>query len=345
MAKMTSEQIIIEPMSRAEAEAHVVAIKNSAADMGRRLLDLKEREGWKVLGYETWTACLEGEFSYSRQHLYELMRATPVLESLSSMPYKLSTRAAVALADYEPELRPTIIKTTQARYGELTESNVNRVGRVVQEMATTGHVDIGNGTSTPIDAALDLEDHEASERRHVYIEEKMARKNGSDPLMSSNSKEWYTPLHIISLAQQVLGEINLDPATTDEANTVIQAKHIFTPETNGLEREWRASTLWLNPPYGDVIEQWVEKLIHEYRQGHFKAGIALLPARTDTAWWQLIRDYPRCFIIGRISFWLPGGETKYGAPFPSAAVYFGQDVPLFSDVFSAVGDTFVRVTL
>lgn len=164
--------IIMPPMTIEEAKSHVEAINSAAQSMGRHLLTLKEREGWRVLGYRNWTAFLQGEFSYSRQYLYELMQAAPVVEKLSTVVDKISTKAAYAIAAYDSDLQPVIARTALARYGSLTESNVNRVGAIIQEMATTGHVDVGNGTSTPVDAALDKEDVEAALRQREYIEEK-----------------------------------------------------------------------------------------------------------------------------------------------------------------------------
>jgi hypothetical protein len=166
---------IVTPMTTDEARAHVQAVNTAAADMGRHLLELKEREGWRALGYANWTACLQNEFGYSRQHLYDLMDAAPVQERLSGTPYKLSTRAAVALAAYDADLQPAILRTAAARYGKLTESNVTRVGNIVETMARTGHVDTGSGVSTPVDGALTAEDNEALNRQKQYIAESGGR--------------------------------------------------------------------------------------------------------------------------------------------------------------------------
>lgn len=173
-----SEIVITPVMTREEAQAHVDAIKNAVRDMGLRLLEMKAREGWRALGYANWTAFLTGEFAYSRKHLYELMEAAPVLEKMLPTGNKISIKAAAALAAFDEELHPVIIGTAQARYGTLTESNVNRVGSVVQQMTYTGHVDIGNGRNTPIEAALALEDEEAAKRRLEYIHQNSKVKLG-----------------------------------------------------------------------------------------------------------------------------------------------------------------------
>ena len=75
----------------------------------------------------------------------------------------------------------------------------------------------------------------------------------------------------------------------------------------------------MNPPYGREIGKWVKKAYEESRKG--TPVVCLLPARTDTAWWN---DY--CakglikFVRGRLKF----GNAETGAPFPSAIVIFAN---------------------
>jgi ParB family chromosome partitioning protein len=57
-------------------------------------------------------------------------------------------------------------------------------------------------------------------------------------MMSSKSNEWYTPLPYIEAARLVLGDIDLDPASCELANGVVQAKRFFTEQDDGLTKEW-----------------------------------------------------------------------------------------------------------
>lgn len=165
---------MINQMTLEEVNENITAINNASQDIGRRLLEMREREAWKVLGYTSWTAFLEGEFEYSRQHLYELIKAAAVIENLSTTVYKgkISTKAAAKLADYKPSIRIPILDTVEARYGKITESRIARVGDMFQEVTTTGHVDTGSGVGTPIDVALDKQDDEAEKRQNMYIYDK-----------------------------------------------------------------------------------------------------------------------------------------------------------------------------
>src|SRR5262249_22189636 len=91
----------------------------------------------------------------------------------------------------------------------------------------------------------------------------------------------------------------------------------------------------MNPPYGDEIAIWVDRLIQAYEGEEIVEAIALLPARTDTKWFQSlteIEDYVLCFVTGRLRF--SGAENS--APFPSVVVYMGPDVELFKKYFEGV---------
>lgn len=324
-------------MTREEAQEHVIAIRSAAADMGRRLLDLKERQGWRALGYETWTDCLEGEFSYSRKHLYELMKAAPVLEWMLPTGNKISTKAAAALANYPAEILPAIIQTAQARYGELTESNVSRVGRVIQEMTTTGHVDVGNGTATPIDAALDVEDYESWRRQQTYIHDHAERRDSPHVTHNSGQNEWYTPGYLIEAARRVMGSIDFDPASSEIANQTVRANAYYTIYTDGLSQDWRGN-VWLNPPYSQPdIGYFVDKLIAE--QGQIDQICILVNNATETTWFQSLLGIAQrvCLLRGRVKF-LDAQLQPNGAPLQGQAVlYAGPNLRRFGDVFTEFG--------
>lgn len=66
---------------------------------------------------------------------------------------------------------------------------------------------------------------------------------------TSETGEHYSPPWLVESARLALGAIDLDPATTREANAVIKAGRFFTREDNGYRREWHGRT-FLNPPGG-----------------------------------------------------------------------------------------------
>ena len=86
--------------------------------------------------------------------------------------------------------------------------------------------------------------------------------------------------------------------------------------------------VWVNPPYGREIGAWVEKADRESQKPN-TIVVMLLPARTDTRWWQdhvIPHATEVAFIRGRLKFTL-SGHPQGTAPFPSALVRFGGALP------------------
>jgi site-specific DNA-methyltransferase (adenine-specific) len=88
---------------------------------------------------------------------------------------------------------------------------------------------------------------------------------------------------------------------------------------DALRIDWnhnsRGRPIWLNPPYGRVIKDWMRKA-NEVASGGGTV-VCLVPARTDTQWWwESVIMHEVRFIKGRLKF----GGQKNSAPFPSAIV-------------------------
>jgi DNA N-6-adenine-methyltransferase (Dam) len=158
-----------------------------------------------------------------------------------------------------------------------------------------------------------------------------------NPLMTSGSCEWNSPRHVVDAARIALGgSIDLDPCA-EFARSIPATQH-YTQTDDGLAREWIGS-VYLNPPYGRGIGEWTGKLRSEYVEGRVAAAVALLPARTDTAWWADLDVELFCLVRGRLTFSNAGSN----APFPSVAVYLGPDAESFARAFAPLGPIFRRV--
>ena len=156
-------------------------------------------------------------------------------------------------------------------------------------------------------------------------------------LTSCESDEWYTPPHIIAAVVDVLGGIDIDPASPSPFGPVPAITH-YTANEDGLTKEWNGR-VYLNPPFSQV-KAWVPKLVTEYQAGRTREAILLCSAAIDTRWWQLIRGYPWCAVRGRLRF----SGASNGTTRPSALVYFGKDSRRFIDVFSDIGTVYLQVT-
>ena len=109
----------------------------------------------------------------------------------------------------------------------------------------------------------------------------------------------------------------------------------FDEATNGLIQDWDG-LCWMNPPYGRSIGEWVERARVDSNWFH-STVVCLLPARTDTAWWQDNINLAShvTFIKGRLKF----GDAANSAPFPSAFVVFGEISRMQAEKLHAYGWT------
>jgi len=157
----------------------------------------------------------------------------------------------------------------------------------------------------------------------------------------TGENEWFTPPEYIERARQVLGEIDLDPATHEDAQATIKATRYFTRADNGLEQEWHGR-VWLNPPYAQpFIAQFAAKMIEEVRAKRVTAAIMLTHNYTDTEWFQSLAKLADaiCFTRGRVKFYEPDGTIAQPTQ-GQAFFYFGAKTITFAEKFGPIG--FVR---
>lgn len=151
--------------------------------------------------------------------------------------------------------------------------------------------------------------------------------------------EWVTPKAYVYLARQVMGDIDLDPASSDFAQRNVGARWYYTPEQDGLTLRW-FGRVWLSPPNGrGLFPAFTGKLVDEFTAGRVTEAVALVPNNTDTAWYHRMAAVPgmrACWKTGRIRF-----ETKDRKPGTPAQgqtfFYFGTNHDRFRDTFKPIG--------
>lgn len=168
----------------------------------------------------------------------------------------------------------------------------------------------------------------------------MGLRGQSDQRGASGTGEndWHTPVQYLDAARSVLGNFDLDPATSEQAQKRVRAAKYFTPTENGLAHKWEG-TVWLNPPYAQpLIAQFVSKMVSEWRSGRVFGAIMLTHNYTDTAWFDEAANAADalCFTRGRIKFINANGEIA--APTQGQAFfYFGDDPNSFCSTFKNIG--------
>jgi ParB family chromosome partitioning protein len=168
--------------------------------------------------------------------------------------------------------------------------------------------------------------------------------NQSTAHVSQNSgdNEWYTPVAYIDAARSVMGEIDLDPASTDEANEVIGASAFYSELDTALERDWHGR-VWMNPPYArPLIDAFCGKLAEEFAADKVSQACVLVNNATETGWFHAIAEVASafCFPRHRVKFWHPRKESA--TPLQGQAViYLGDNADGFRTAFVDFGFTVV----
>src|ERR1035437_2704968 len=113
---------------------------------------------------------------------------------------------------------------------------------------------------------------------------------------SSKTPEWETPQDTFDALNKEF-QLNVDVCANTKNHKLPMW---FSPEEDGLSKDWDGSRCWMNPPYGREIGKWVAKAA----TGGAAIVVALLPARTDTRWFhEYIHGKAEVrFIKGRLKF-------------------------------------------
>jgi hypothetical protein len=162
-------------------------------------------------------------------------------------------------------------------------------------------------------------------------------------LHQTGDYEWYSPPPIVDAAREVLGGIDLDPASCDAANTVVQATTIYTEADNGLAQPWRGR-VYLNPPYSrPQIDRFCEKFAQHAAAGDIR-GIVLTNNATDTEWFRTLGRVATafCFLFDRCRYWKPESEAAGTALQGQVIVYVGPDLGAFRRRFRDLGLVLLR---
>jgi ParB family transcriptional regulator, chromosome partitioning protein len=129
---------------------------------------------------------------------------------------------------------------------------------------------------------------------------------------NSENNEWYTPPEYLAAAREVLGTIDLDPASCAFANQIVQATTYFDVTQNGLHQTWQGK-VWMNPPYATpLIRQFCQKFVAAVESGSVSEAIVLVNNATETGWFALLASVSQAFICPskRIQFLSITGKRK-----------------------------------
>lgn len=150
--------------------------------------------------------------------------------------------------------------------------------------------------------------------------------------VNTSSTDWNTPPKYADAVRAVFGRIELDPCSNDLS--IVGAS--IELQNGGIEEDWdKYQTIFVNPPYGSGIAEWLKKCA--CAKGDV---IALIPVAPNTRHWKesVFTADAICFLADtRLRFMINRSIDNKGASMACCAVFWGKNKTRFVEVFSKFG--------
>jgi len=161
--------------------------------------------------------------------------------------------------------------------------------------------------------------------------------------MVLSTEDYVTPISLAATTAAFFdGQIDLDPASSEHANKVVQAERFFDWKQNGLTQSWKAKNLYLYPPKDVLLKDeqpkntklfqkvtmfkkssqrvWLELAYHKWLRKEFDQGIIFLTSSEVAliVTQKLDFDFPLCVMKERPKLLRDREDLK---PLKKAKVY------------------------
>lgn len=168
---MTEIVTAVAMMTRDEAQRTHDAITQTASDLARLLIDMRDREGWRALGFTSWTHYLhEGGHGFTRATLYRRLAAYEVSQHETRDKPRPQAHY-LTVGEYPEQYHETILAAAESveRSGEKVTAGVLRsIGDNITQAAMTGFVDDADGN--PLSIAIKASVDELRQRQQQHID-------------------------------------------------------------------------------------------------------------------------------------------------------------------------------
>ncbi len=103
---------VVEPLDQAAARELTERIRRTADRLWELLSEAHERQAWRVLGYRTWKAYIENEFSMTERRSYQLLDQALVIRELETVAGL--NRGSVPITERQArEIKPRLVEVTE----------------------------------------------------------------------------------------------------------------------------------------------------------------------------------------------------------------------------------------
>ncbi|NOQ30214.1 MAG: hypothetical protein GQ570_03730 [Helicobacteraceae bacterium] len=154
--------------------------------------------------------------------------------------------------------------------------------------------------------------------------------------------EWRTPSRYIESARKVLGKIDVDPASNDDAQNIVLAGTYYSKhgKVDCFTAPW-TGRVWLNPPYSkELVGKFVSEACRQYSMGIVTEAVVLTNNTPDTKWFAgtlALTATAFCFVSPRIQFIPPAGTKRSSNSKGQVFSYLGKDPSKFIAEFKQYG--------
>lgn len=336
----------VEQFELAKHEADITVGLDTFYKVGNALLAIRDKKLYRA-NHQTFEEYCQARWGMKRNYANKLIQASVVMSNLGTVvpiaPDNESQVRELAKVIPEAQIAAWAAAVETAPGGKVTANHIAVVAHVFEGMLNTGAIDPGDGvmvaTSDIVKAAITEETYERMMRQREHVASKTAHVSHN-----SGNNEWYTPSHIIEAARRVMGNIDLDPASSEIANQTVKADRLFTVDDNGLAQEW-GGNVWLNPPYAQpAIAQFADKLASEVKAGRVRQACILVNNATETDWFATFLSAADtvCLLHSRVRFLDQSGNPS-GAPLQGQVVlYVGHNRNAFQKFFAELGSVLCK---
>gem|GEM_PF-2354666 len=312
LTETTDQLTLFEVNELAHHEGVIAHGLETFVDVGQSLMLIRDRQLYRAK-YTTFADYCRKRWKIGKSRAYQLIGAAEVFENVH--------RGGQTDGDSEPVVAPTTERQTRPLTKLPAEEQAGAWNDAVERSG-------GEPTAKDVEAVV----AERLEPEHTPLVQHLT---GTD--------EWYTPQVYLDAAGEVMGGIDLDPASSELANQRVCAKEFYDNDPilgqTTLSRPWFGRRLWLNPPYSNTAA-WVEKWcasVEASGMAQIESAILLVFANTDTRWFQPLWKHWLCFTDHRIRFERPDGSVGDAPPKGSVFAYAGPEPERFARVFSQFG--------
>lgn len=341
--ELDTETRIVVQQRTSEIKALMKRAASDIIEIGQKLIEVKARLGHG--NWESWLAC---EFDWTDQTARRFMQVAKAFGNEKQQIVAFAPSALYLLAAPSTPESARIEAIARAEEGEtITHGLARGIIHDHKEPALPFVPDEEYDDDEPLSPYEEQIAARYAPAPIEYIPAPAEPQPANHQLINqSTNNEWYTPRPFLDAAHEVMGGIDLDPASNPLANEAVRAARYYTIDDDGYAQPW-LGRVWLNPPYGthegeSNQARWSRRLIDAYRAGNVSEAILLVNAVPGNAWFAPLKDFPICFPDGRIRFY--NADTEAGQPTHSnALIYLGPNVARFVKVFSRFGAVMARL--